>query len=324
MDNSWLFDRFQECGDQPAIVWQDQSYSYRHLLDDVSKWQQVLAECRIDSGQCVALSGDFSFNTITLLLALIANRNIVVPLTSAVGTDRERYLDVACTGSVFEFDTNGAWGYYQNHASGDHPLLHSLRERREPGLIIFTSGSTGQFKAAVHNFSTLLSKFKKRGRAFRTLTFLRLDHMGGLNTLGYILSNRGTLVSLSSRTVDAVCQAIERHQVQLLPATPTFLNMLLISEGYKTYDLSSLETISYGTEPMHPATLDVLARTFPRVKLKQLYGLTELGILSTQSAPSDSLWVKVGGDGCEIKVVDGLLWVRAETAMLGYLNAPSP
>ena len=37
-----------------------------------------------------------------------------------------------------------------------------------------------------------------------------------------------------------------------------------------------------------------------------------------------SLWVKVGGEGFETKVVDGLLYIRAKSAMLGYLNAPSP
>jgi acyl-CoA synthetase (AMP-forming)/AMP-acid ligase II len=32
----------------------------------------------------------------------------------------------------------------------------------------------------------------------------------------------------------------------------------------------------------------------------------------------------VGGEGYETKIVDQTLWIRAETAMLGYLNAPSP
>jgi len=31
-----------------------------------------------------------------------------------------------------------------------------------------------------------------------------------------------------------------------------------------------------------------------------------------------------GGEGFETKVVDGVLWIRAESAMLGYLNAPYP
>lgn len=34
--------------------------------------------------------------------------------------------------------------------------------------------------------------------------------------------------------------------------------------------------------------------------------------------------MRVGGEGYETKVVDGTLRIRARSAMLGYLNAPSP
>jgi acyl-CoA synthetase (AMP-forming)/AMP-acid ligase II len=34
--------------------------------------------------------------------------------------------------------------------------------------------------------------------------------------------------------------------------------------------------------------------------------------------------MKVGGEGFETKVVDGILWIKAESAMVGYLNARSP
>jgi len=34
--------------------------------------------------------------------------------------------------------------------------------------------------------------------------------------------------------------------------------------------------------------------------------------------------VKVGGEGFETRIVNGTLHVKAESAMLGYLNAPSP
>jgi len=60
------------------------------------------------------------------------------------------------------------------------------------------------------------------------------------------------------------------------------------------------------------------------VRLQQTYGLSELGILRSKSKESGSLWVKVGGEGFETKIVDGVLWIRARSAMLGYLNAPSP
>ena len=63
---------------------------------------------------------------------------------------------------------------------------------------------------------------------------------------------------------------------------------------------------------------------FPNITLQQTYGLSEIGILRSKSKSSNSLWVKVGGEGFETRINDGLLEVKAQSAMLGYLNAPSP
>ena len=115
-----------------------------------------------------------------------------------------------------------------------------------------------------------------------------------------------------------------RIGAELLPTSPTFLNLLLLSEEYKRHNLSSLKLITYGTEPMQESTLRRICEIVPHVTLQQTYGMTELGILRSKSRDSRSLWVRVGGEGYETKVVDGRLWVRARSAMLGYLNAISP
>ena len=109
-----------------------------------------------------------------------------------------------------------------------------------------------------------------------------------------------------------------------VPTSPTFINLLLLSEAYKRYDLSSLQLVTYGTEVMPESTLKRFHELFPDVGLLQTYGLTEVGALRTKSKSSDSLWLKVGGEGYETRVVDGMLEVRAKSAMLGYLNAESP
>ena len=75
---------------------------------------------------------------------------------------------------------------------------------------------------------------------------------------------------------------------------------------------------------MPTATLTGLRAAFPNVDLRQTYGLIELGVLRAKSLSSDSLWVKVGGEGYDVRVVDGILHIKADSAMLGYLNAPSP
>ena len=173
--------------------------------------------------------------------------------------------------------------------------------------MLFSSGSTGKSKAALHNFSRLLDKFKVERQQMRTVTFLLLDHIGGINTLLYTLSNGGAVISIQDRDPDVVCRAIAEHQAQMLPTSPTFLNLLLMSHAYERYELSSLKLITYGTEVMPESTLTRMHELFPGVKLQQTYGLSELGILRSKSKDSGSLWVKVGGEGFETKVVDGCL-----------------
>ncbi len=159
---------------------------------------------------------------------------------------------------------------------------------------------------------------------YRTLIFLLLDHIGGINTLLHGLCHGGTLVTTSERNPDTVCAAIEAHRIELLPTTPTFLRLMLIADAVRHHDLSSLKIITYGTEPMPASTLAAVREVLPRVRFKQTYGLSELGILPTRSRNSGSLWLELGNAGFEHKIVDGVLWIRSPSAMLGYLNAPSP
>jgi acyl-coenzyme A synthetase/AMP-(fatty) acid ligase len=129
---------------------------------------------------------------------------------------------------------------------------------------------------------------------------------------------------VQDRSPAAVCAIIEKFRVQLLPATPTFLNLLLLSGIYKEFDLSSLAVISYGAEPMPQSTLDRLKDVFPQIKLQQTYGLIEVGVLRSKSKDDGSLWVKVGGEGYETRIVDGILQIKTKSTILGYLNAPTP
>lgn len=204
------------------------------------------------------------------------------------------------------------------------PLLDKLKDINHAGLVLFSSGTSGEPKAIVHDFTKLMDKFKVKRPAYRTLAFLPLDHMGGLNTLFHTLYNGGCLVVPQSRKPDYICKLIEDYEIELLPATPTFLNLLLVSRAYENYDLSSLKIISYGTEPMPQNTLNKLKEIFPNVRLQQTYGLSELGVLRSKSKEDGSLWVKIGGEGFDTRVVNGMLEIKADSAMVGYINAPSP
>lgn len=308
-----------------AIVCDGVAIDYAQLHATIVHWRKQLQLAGIAPGQCIAMRGQVSGDMIGLLFALVENANIVVPFLSASDFEVEEALETACVDGVYEFSNEGSSLYTHCGYGRNHPLLDRLRGEGEAGLILFTSGSTGKNKAAVHRFSRLLKNvLQKPGAAYRTLIFLMFDHIGGVNTLLHVLCNGGTAVFVADRSVPTVCHAIESQRVQLLPTTPTFLNMLLISDKRQGYDLSSLELITYGTEPMSLATLKALNQALPGVRCKQTYGLTEVGILPTRSEDASSTWMKVGGQHYETRIVDGILWIRTDAAMIGYLNAPSP
>jgi acyl-CoA synthetase (AMP-forming)/AMP-acid ligase II len=308
--------------ERDAMVWRDHVYSYDDLLDAIDRWSDRFAAESLGPGNVVALEADFSPQAVAALLALIGRGCILVPMSSATKNQRDELYGVAQVEAVVHA---GDGPHIRcTGITAAHRIYDDLRRTGHPGLILFSSGSTGTSKAAVHDFVPLLEKFAVPRHARRMLTFLLFDHIGGINTLLYVLSNAGCVVTVEDRHPEIVCAAIEKHRVEVLPTTPTFLHLLLLSDAWRRHDLSSLKLITYGTEVMVENTLRRIREALPHVELQQTYGLSELGILRSKSRSADSLWVKIGGEGFETRVRDGLLEIRARSAMLGYLNAPSP
>ena len=320
----YIFNVFKENKSDISIIWKGNKYSYKSLRKNIEKSILLIDSYRIKPGTVVALVGDFSPNSIALLLALIKKACIIVPLSGSTNTGEKQLFDIARVEFAFIINENDDITTEKFSQISDNEYYKLIREKEHPGLVLFTSGTTGEPKAAVHDFLALLEKFKLRRKALRTLNFLLFDHWGGLNTMFHILSNGGVVITTIDRNPENICKLIEKYKIELLPASPTFLNLMLLSGGYKNYDLSSLKIISYGTEPMPESTLKRLNKAFPDVNLIQTYGLIELGVMSSKSKKDNSLWVKVGGKGYKTRIVDGILHIKAKSAMLGYLNASSP
>jgi acyl-CoA synthetase (AMP-forming)/AMP-acid ligase II len=306
------------------VIWRDRHSTYADLVSSVERWRTRLPEQNCVPGSVVGVIGDFSPEICGLLLALMERNCVIVPLSAAATTSHRDFLDTAEVQIVFEFSSDDSCRIQHRDVTVANLLTQKLIAMGDAGLVLFSSGSTGKPKAALHNFAKLVEKFRTQRPSLRTLVFLLFDHIGGLNTFLHTISNGGTMVITKDRNPDEVCRLIAEHRVELLPTSPTFLRLLLISEAWRQHDLSSLTLITYGTEVMPESTLIRLNQVFPNVRFQQTYGLSELGIMRSRSKESGSLWVQVGGEGFETKIVDGILWIRAASAMLGYLNAPSP
>lgn len=324
MKEPFLIERMQQFTDDLAVGESRQACTYGEVLARLEAWREIVQSGGIKPGQAVSLEGEYGAEAIAAFLALLENDNIVVPLTDAAAAQHDLFREIAGIEQRIVLDKPDEPIIDLKTDPLDHELYDKLRDQQAAGLVLFTSGSTGASKAVVHNLDGLLEKYQKQRQKLRTIVFLQLDHIGGVNTLFYTLANGGAVIAPGSRAAQDVCSAIEKYRAQLLPTSPTFLNLLLLSGEHEKFDMSSLELITYGTEPMPESTLRRTNEAFPNARLQQTYGSTELGILGSRSKSNSSLWVRVGGSGYETKIVDGTLRVRSKTAMLGYLNAPSP
>ena len=320
----WLLDRFATDPDRVAFTHEGRRVTYGEVLASVERWGARISAEGIRPGDTVAVVGDYSPGVFCLILALARNRSIIIPLSRESVIELSAALGVSGCTWLAEFDDSDIEARIsERRVPSDSVLLEEFRHKGAAGLIFFSSGSTGKPKGILHDFDRVAEKFRKPRQAVTAIPFLLLDHFGGINTVLAITSSLGHVVTVRSRSIEAICAAIQDYRVELLPTTPSFLTMLMASNLHREYDLSSLKRITYGTEVMPQTTLDRLRAVFPHVELQQTYGLSEVGVLRSKSRPDGSLWVLVGGDGFETKVVDGVLWVRSAYAMVGYLNAPS-
>lgn len=274
----------------------------------------------INPGDVVCLVGDFDPLSIRLLLQLIEKRAVIVPLTRTTKAQHDYFFEVTNPKAVI---SEGALVVRHDVGEPDG-LLTTFSQLETPGLVLFTSGTTGRPKAILHEFTGFLERFRTPRPALKTLSFLLFDHIGGLNTLFHTLFNKGLIVSPKRLDLASVLSACAEQEVELLPTTPTFLRMLLMSEYVTDKFPESLRLITYGTERMDQATLSRLCDLLPQVEFRQTYGMSELGILRIKTRARDSLWMKVGGEGVETKVVNDVLLIRSQNRMVGYLNAPDP
>jgi long-chain acyl-CoA synthetase len=320
----YFLNNFETYDGQAALIWHDNIYTYSQLLVRINHWRDTLKD--FTQGTIIGLESDFSPETIAILFTLIEKNVIVVPLDINHSNKNSKKIEIAQLDYLIKIIREDEISINKISPNVDEKnnLYQTIQQRGVPGLVLFTSGSSGEPKGAVHDFSKLLAKFNVKRNALLTINFLLFDHWGGLNTLFHILSNGGTVVVLENRNPDYVCELIEKYKAELLPTSPTFLNMLVLSRAYERHSLKSLKVISYGAEPMPESLLKHVNSLFPDIKLQQTYGLIELGVMRSQSQDNGSLWVKIGGEGFKTRVVDGILQIKSDSAMLGYLNAKSP
>jgi fatty-acyl-CoA synthase len=214
----------------------------------------------------------------------------------------------------------------------------------DPNLLQYTSGTTGFPKGATHTVSTLLwNSFHQIGdfqvtERERYLCVPALCWAAGLHdfTLATLWAG-GTVVLNASGgvTMEGLLQVIQGERITKVLLVPTILKQLVECPDLKRFDLTSLEAVLTGAEPVPVPVIRRFNEVLPETTLIQGYGMSEGPTIATYLRAEDALR-KVGSCGkpvtnCELRVVDdqdrdlppgetGEVLTRSPATMVGYWN----
>lgn len=208
--------------------------------------------------------------------------------------------------------------------------------------IVFTSGSAGRAKGVqlthrslLSNSDALVRRYKLRA-ADRCMTAVPLFHVGGqsFTTLGPIWVGASTTVVPTDMAMSLFWELASLHGITWSTVMTAFLNILLMSQ--EAPSATKLVGLLVGGEKTSARLMSEFEARF-RVRLYQVYGLTEIAAIAVCESPGDATR-KLGSAGkpldtCKVQVIgkDGLpvppgevgeVWLAGESLFSGYARMP--
>jgi acyl-[acyl-carrier-protein]-phospholipid O-acyltransferase/long-chain-fatty-acid--[acyl-carrier-protein] ligase len=227
------------------------------------------------------------------------------------------------------------------------------RGDRTEAIVLFTSGSSGEPKGVVLSHRNVLGNVSQFSQMLgfstgtKVLACLPVFHsFGSTVTLWYpILRGIQAVTYPSPLDIPKNAELIERHQIDLLCSTPTFLRGYLRKVGAQ--QLRSLKLIITGAEKLPQDLADAFWERFGK-EVMQGYGLTETAPVVSVNLPAPAtldteVYVQPSSrkgstgklaPGIAAQIRDpetgeplplettGMLWLRGPNIFEGYLRAP--
>ncbi len=307
--------------------------SYLELWDQVRKTSNSL---QVRKGDRVAWLGYNHPEMLILLFALARLGAILVPLNWRLTAAEHKAILADCTPKcIFSDDA------FASHCAELGVPVGKLIEAGDSELqgddgddvlIVYTSGTTGKPKGVVLAQSALRFNGYNSIHAHdltrddHVLTVLPLFHAGGLTNQTLPALFAAATVTLQRRFDPGLWLAeVAARKPTLSLLVPAAMQAVIAHPAWAATDLSSLRMLNAGSMLVP----DSLIRAFHDhgVPVGQIYGCTETAPIATVLRREDATR-KLGSAGkaaphCDVKLVEGEVWVRGPNVMRGYWNDPA-
>jgi len=241
---------------------------------------------------------------------------------------------------------------------GEHPNVPLGPD--DDATIFYTSGTTGHPKGAVGSHRNIISNiynamagqmrsFLRRGEmppaadptAPRKASLLAVPffHATGCMAIMIPAIMGGSKLVLQRRwDADAALALIEKEKINSAGGVPTIAWQILEHPRFEEFDLSSLETVSYGGAPSAPELVRRIKERFPKSQPGQGWGMTETCATATTNFAED--YIKrptscgvpaptgdtriMSPEEKELRTGEvGELWYKGPIVVRGYWNKPA-
>lgn len=313
---------------QTAIKLAELDISYHSLSQHVIALNERLTATGIAEGDAVACISTNNLTMICLYWACVDIGAIFFPISP-------RFPHVQVQDLIDTHKIRYYWSEQNAQLANSHKLIININEFHQattrhiqakafdinrPANVILTSGSSGIPKAAVHCLANHIANAEgarsliplEQGDAW--LLSLPLFHIGGLAIL-----NRCALVGASvvmPNPTISLNQQIGGDKLTHVSLVAAQLIKLLADKNAK---LGSIKALLLGGSAISIDLLEQLKQR--KIASFTSYGMTEMGSqITTGPASSDGSSGKLLPKR-ELKIEDGVIWVRGECLFMGYLTA---